>query len=701
MKLLLLLLSALSFSGAAQNAAPAETAAWEQQAKQVTIIRDTWGVPHVYGKTDADCVFGLAYAQAEDNMAQVEDNFNRAIGRGSAVHGKESYVADQLVQAFEFVRLAKEEYQGAPAAMKAIYDAYADGLNYYCHKNPGYGKALLRKFEPWHPLAMIRYFYYVHDILPMVGVSNADLQQHFALDPSTNPTGSNAWAISKAKTRDKTAMLFLNPHRALFGNGTFTEVHVESKSGWKFSGATKFGFPIPYMGHNGKISYGYTVNYPDLGDQYVETFDHPTDSLQYKYGSGYRKAEKWQDTLLIKQGDQIIPSLITHVKTHHGPVVKTLNGKPVAVRLSNIERTGWLEQWYNMSKTSNLAAFRKSIAGLSFPYFNLVYADAKGTIYYLYYVASAKRNKGFDWTKPVDGSNPETEWQGYHRLEELPQLVNPASGFIQTCNSDVEFTSGAGSISKRDFPAYMTGPETHNPRSKRSVALLSGNSSIDFDRWAALTMDVGVQLADDSLAYIVQHLREKAKTAEAGPLIPLIEELEKWDRQATVTSVGMTIFRELMNQHRGLHLAFLPALQKAKEHLEKVYGTWQVPWGERNRLQRLDWDGKEIFSDALPSYPLPGFSQAYGTIFCIIPRGLPMEKDDRKKLYHAAGSSYTSIIEMGKKVRAKSITPFGQQETGPHSADQTPLFINRQYKDAWFYKKDVLKHAERSYHPGG
>ena len=195
MKNLLVLFLFISSRGAGQNFTKEEIGALQQQAKQVTIIRDTWGVPHVYGKTDADCVFGLAYAQAEDNMEQVEDNFIRAIGKGAVVHGQEAYVSDQIVHAFEFVRLAKEEYKKASLSMKAIYDAYAAGLNYYLYKNKSYKRALLDKFEAWHTLAMIRFFYYVQDILPATGISNEDLQKHFTVDPGTNVIGSNAWAI--------------------------------------------------------------------------------------------------------------------------------------------------------------------------------------------------------------------------------------------------------------------------------------------------------------------------------------------------------------------------------------------------------------------------------------------------------------------------------------------------------------------------
>lgn len=685
----------------AQTFSSQEVNRWQQQANRVTIIRDNWGVPHVYGKTDADCVFGLAYAQAEDNMEQLEDNFIRSIGKGSAIHGEQSWVFDRLVHAFEFVKLAKEEYNSASLGMKAIYDAYAAGVNYYLHKHPTYKPSLLQKIEPWHPLTMIRSFYYINDILGIIGVSRKNLQEQLNFNPEKQTTGSNAWAIGPKKTGTNSTMLFINPHRSIFGNGTFTEIHVESETGWKFSGTTKFGFVLPYLGHNGNIGYGFTVNSPDLGDQYIENFDHPTDPLMYKYGASYRKAVQWNDTIFLKMNDKVLPKIVSFLKTHHGPVINNLHGKPVTVRLANMERTGWFEQWYNMSKASNFNQFKKAASVLSFPYLNVVYADKKGNIFYMYYQASARRKEGIDWRSPVDGSDAGTEWRGYHSFEELPQILNPASGFVQSCNSDIEFTSGKGTFDKKKFPSYMIGNELNNPRAERSVALLTEHKKIDFNKWAEITMDVRVQLAEDSLTTIIAELEKGAKQhKDDGGLAPLIDELKKWDHLATTTSVAMTLFREMINYHRSLGFDFVTSLQKVKEKLEKLYGTWKVPWGDRIRLQKVDWEKTEKFSDIQPSYPLAGAPGSYGTIFCIGSDPLPVLIDDRKKLYHTFGSSYTSIIELGKKVRSKSITCFGQQEKGPHSKDQAPLFAKRQYKDAWFYKEDVLKHAERKYHPG-
>ena len=457
------------------------------------------------------------------------------------------------------------------------------------------------------------------------------------------------------------------------------------------------------MGHNGNIGFGYTVNYSHMGDQYFETFNHPTDLLQYKYGTGYKKAVAWTDSIFVKKESGREVRIVHLLKTHHGPIIKQNSGQLMAVKLVNIEKRGWLQQWYNMTKATSLEQFKKALSPIAMPYLNVVSADKNGNIYFLYNMAVPKRKKGFDWTKPVDGSNPQTEWQGMYSMKALPQITNPASGFIQNCNSDATYVARRGTFNKKDFPDYMNGDEEQNPRSQRSLILLSGKEPINFATLERITMEVRCQLADDSLTSIIAELdRDLQKdTAKAALLSPLVDALRSWDHYADTASVGMTLFREIINYHRTAPMAFLPALEQTKMNLEKVWGTWKVGWNLRNRLQKIPWNSIN-FSDDKWSAAIAGASGNYGTMFCSNANKLSATGNagSTRKRYMTAGSSYTSVIELGSRVQAKSIMPFGQQETGPHSEDQMPLFIKRQYKEAWFYKADVMKHAEHTYHPG-
>ncbi len=336
------------------------------------------------------------------------------------------------------------------------------------------------------------------------------------------------------------------------------------------------------------------------------------------------------------------------------------------------------------------------------PYLNVVYGDKEGNTFFLYNLASAKRNESFDFTKPVDGSNPKTNWQGYHTINELPQLTNPPAGFIQSCNSDISFTAGEGSINKQDFPAYMIGPETQNQRAVRSLAILQNTNRITFDTWTELATDTYCQLAADSLQIVLQTLQQDILAQKKEFLQPLLDTLKQWNGYANTESIGMTLFRETINYHRGENLGFTMALEKAKNTLEKHWGRWQVQWGERVRLQKIGWNEKERFSDNNSSFPMRGAPQNYGSIFCNSYGNSKAQQTpaDAKLRYMTQGNSYSSVIELADSVHSRSIMPFGQQEKGPHSQDQTALYIQGKFKEAWFYKKDVLANATRTYHPG-
>src|SRR4051794_16600115 len=238
-------------------------------AKAVTIYRDSYGVPHVYGATDAAVVFGLAYAQAEDNFAQVEDNFLRSLGRGAEVHGEEALRDDQTARALEIPRLAREEYERSAPKLRALYDAYAAGLDLYLARHREVKPALLKGFEPWYPLALMRFKYYQGEFIGYAGLADKELHatvEKAGTKTAERPQGSNAWAVSGAKSASGHPLLLINPHIGFFGTAQYYEAHLHSDEGWDFSGVGRFGLPLPYMGHNEALGWAHTDNYPDTGD---------------------------------------------------------------------------------------------------------------------------------------------------------------------------------------------------------------------------------------------------------------------------------------------------------------------------------------------------------------------------------------------------------------------------------------------------
>src|SRR5262245_38318971 len=434
----------LSQSQSSRSAA-AQITPLEKIARSVTIYRDKWGVPHVYGPTDASVVFGFLYAQAVDNFWQIEDSYIQALGRASEVYGVQSLNADLTNRALDIARNSQADYPKLSRQMKEICQATADGLNYFLQKNPEVKPRLITKFEPWHLLAFGRFTQYQLFIYRRAGVRDAEIRtavQEVKADgkistlPAPSDTavndkaeeawsagqvGSNTWAIAPSKSESGHSMLFINPHQPFFGPGQWIEGHVHSESGWNMAGASFPGSPFPSLGHNDYLGWSHTVNAPDIIDVWVEKFDDPKNPLNYKYGDGYRAATEWADTIKVKSGKGVETRTFKFRKTHHGPVVAFRDGNPLTVRMSKFESYGVLEQRYLMGKARNLKEFRQAMARLDVPMFNTMYADREGNIWYLYNGAVPKRDQRYDWLKPVDGSDPGAEWRGYHTIDELPE----------------------------------------------------------------------------------------------------------------------------------------------------------------------------------------------------------------------------------------------------------------------------------------
>lgn len=686
-------------------------------SRSVTIHRDTWGVPHVYGPTDASVVFGLAYAQAEDNLPHLEDNFVRSVGRGAEVHGEKALRDDQLARALEIPRLAREEYERAEPRMRALYDAYAAGLNFYAERHRGAGTAqVLERFEPWHPLALMRFKYHQLEFVGYAGLDPGDLRVARSAPPAERPQGSNAWAVGPARSASGHPLLLINPHVGFFGAGQYYEAHVHSDEGWNFSGVGRYGLPLLYMGHNETLGWAHTDNYPDTGDLYVETFDHPSDPLAYRYGDGYRKATEWTEEIRVKTDSGVEARRFTFRKTHHGPILSEHEGKPVAARLPMLEEGGWLDQWYDMTRARNLDEFKTALRRVAIPYMNVTYADRDGNIFYAYNGTVPRRSDPkIDWRRPVDGSDPATEWQGFHPFDDLPQVANPASGFVQNCNSTPFATTSEGNPDPARYPAYMIGPETDNARARVSRGILTSRQTFTFDEWARAAVDTRVFEAGANVPAIVEEWerlrQEDAPRAEA--LAPLISELRAWDRVGRIDSAAMTLFADWFDRWRRLSAdaarepwTRVRLLEEARRDLERDWGTWRVEWGEINRLQRTHWNGAEPFADARESLAVPGGPGWLGIVFNFYVRREtavnPGSTEGSRRRYGVMGNSYVSVVEFGPAVRARSIVYFGQSgdPASPHYFDQAPLYARGELKPAWFTLDEIKANLERSYHPG-
>ena len=511
----------------------ADSAVASPLAKQVVIHRDEWGVPHIRGESDAAVVFGSAWAQSEDHFWQLEDTYIKALGRYAELVGDSGVSSDLDVALFDIVGSSQRDFTSLPLEIKTLARAFADGYNFFLERNPDVTPRLITRMEPWHVLAFERYM-----ILPrLLGAAHAPSREITPLEAEELASlGSNQWAIGPDRTRNGTAMLFINPHQPWYGSGMFTEMHVKSDTGWDFSGAMYPGAPFPTAGFNNHLGWAYTVNEADISDVYRLTFDHPNDPDLYRYDDGWRRANSWEIELAVKGETE--PRRYQLRKTHHGPIAKQEDETHfLAIKVPRLYDGSRMVQSLAQSRATNFDEWYEAASSLQLQTFNTMYADADGNIFYLYNGTVAKRKLGVDWTKPVDGSDPELEWGDFHPIEELPQVLNPASGFMQNTNSTPFTTTDDGNPSMLDFPPYMVEDATDDKRrAKMSRWLLRRAKDVTFEKWQEMAFDTTLYWPMTELTRYQRHfqLLQQTHPELAVEVRPYLEHLLDWDYRSTL-----------------------------------------------------------------------------------------------------------------------------------------------------------------------
>ena len=718
----LLLAAALLASTSAY--AQTDAARWKAEAARVTITRDDWGVAHITGKTDADAVFGMIYAQAEDDFNRIETNYLVSLGRLAEAEGEGAIWQDLRQRLFVDPEVLKADYAKSPEWLRKLMDAWADGLNYYLATHPQVKPRVITHFEPWMALSFSEGS--IGGDIERVPLSQLEAfygRQKLAMTDAENglvfkePKGSNGMAIAPSHTRDGHALLLINPHTSFFFRA---EQQVTSGEGFNAYGAATWGQFFIYQGFNAKAGWMHTSSGVDNVDEFAETIvSNVPGDLFYHYGNETRPLTVKKITLSYRaaDGSQAQRSFRTWA-THHGPIVREADGKWIAVALMN-RPVEALQQSFLRTKASDYASFLKVAELKANSSNNTLFADSKGEIAFLMPQFMPVRDDRFDYRKPVDGSDPATDWKGLHSLASLPQAVNPKNGWAFNSNNWPWTAAGADSPKAVDFPRYFD-QAGESPRGLHALRVLNARKDFTPETLRAAAYDSFLPAFDRLLPGLVAAWDKlpdsDARKARLAEPVALLKGWDKrWGAGSTATSLavfwgealwapsaqpakdaGVSVWDYMAD--RATDTQRIDGLAAAVDRLTQDFGNWQVPWGEINRFQRNDGAIQQKFDDAKPSIPVPFTSAQWGSLASFGAKRWP----GTKRYYGTLGNSFVATVEFGPKVRAWAVTAGGESghPESKHFADQAGRYAAGDLRPVYFYPEDLKGHVERTYRPG-
>jgi acyl-homoserine-lactone acylase len=719
-----ILFTALLAAAAQAEPASAERVRWQHRAQAVTITRDDWGIAHVRGRTDADAVFGMIYAQAEDDFNRVEHNYLLSLGRMAEAEGESAIWLDLRQKLFVDPEVLKQTYARSPGWLKALMDAWADGLNYYLATHPDVRPRVIARFEPWMALSFTEGSIggdiervKLKDLQAFYGSpADAPLAQVEMRPSWVEPTGSNGIAIAPKLTADGHALLLINPHTSFFFR---SELQMSSDAGLDAYGAVTWGQFFVYQGFNRHVGWMHTSTGADAVDEFAETIVRKDGKPFYRHGGELRPVTTRQISVPYRGDDGALAQrTFTAYFTHHGPIVRALDGKWIAQALMNTPLSALQQSWLR-TKTTDYASYMK-VAGLKANSSNnTLFASDKGEIAYLHPQFIPRRDDRFDYTRPVDGADPATDWQGLTPLDQVPHVLNPPNGWAFNTNDWPYSVAGPYSPKRADYPRYMD-TFGENPRGEHATRLLTGIGNLTlpalitaaFDPYLpAFARQIPVLVADYDALPAADPLR--------GQLAGQIQMLRTWDYRWGVSSMptslavfwGDTLWDRVSKagtaEGESIYDAMagkagakerLDALVEASGRLTRDFGSWGVPWGEINRFQRNDGAIEQRFDDARPSIPVPFTSSRWGSLASFGAHRWP----GTTRYYGTSGNSFVAVIEFGPKVRARAITAGGEsgQVASKHFDDQAERYTTGNLREVYFWPEQLEGHVERVYRPG-
>src|SRR5712692_3565964 len=713
---------------------------WDQQAREVSIIRDDWGIAHVSGKTDADAVFGMIYAQAEDDFNRVETNYLNAMGRLAEAEGESAVWRDLRMKIFISPEAMKTQYEACPAWLKALMNAWADGLNFYLAKHPEVKPRVIKRFEPWMALSFtegsiggdietinLNQLQAFYGSAPAAvarndsgtGVPPVDhAQDARATDEDhllAEPAGSNGVAISPSNTVGRHALLLINPHTSFFVRA---ELQMTSDEGLNAYGAVTWGQFFIYQGFNEHCGWMHTSSAVDAIDEYLETVVKKGDRFYYKYGNEERPVKTSVIRVPYKTILGMAEKRFTVYRTQHGPIIRSESGKWVSISLMQ-EPVKALTQSYTRTKATDYKAFKQIMELHTDSSNNTIFADADGDIAYFHGNFIPRRDPKFDWTKAVDGSDPATDWHGLLSVDETPHLLNPASGWLYNSNNSLWSAAGPSSPKKADYPAYVDNG-VESARGLHAIRVLQNKKDFTLDSLISAAYDSYLTWFEKPIPALMKAWDETPATnplkTKLSDQIALLRAWDlRWSAKSVPTSLAVywaeDIQRRVGADARRAHMSaqdyiasnataeqLLQSLSAASDKLAADFGNWKTPWGDINRFQRLTDDIVHPFSDAGPSIPVAFTSAVWGSLASFGAR--PYKGS--KKIYGTSGNSFVAVVEFGKTVRAKAVTAGGESgnPSSAHFNDQAKRYSTGELRDVYFYRSQLKGHTEREYHPG-
>ena len=708
----------------------------ERRAQDITIVRDDWGIAHVRGKTDADAVFGMVYAQAEDDFNRVETNYINAMGRLAEAEGESAVYQDLRMKLFIDPDTLKAQYAASPVWLQQLMNGWADGLNYYLATHPSVKPRVITRFEPWMALSFsegsiggdiesisiseLGAFYGKHMLGAAPSSSDRLLLAARDLRPDptlfVEPTGSNGFAIAPSNTANHHALLLINPHTSFFFR---SELQMSSDEGLDAYGASTWGQFFVYQGFNPHAGWMHTSSGVDVIDEFAETIVDRGGKLYYRYGSEERPVATSVIAVPYRASDGTMKTRrFTVYRTHHGPIVREADGKWISVALMNTPVPA-LEQSWLRTKATDIASYIKVAQLKANSSNNTIFADGTGNIAYLHPQFVPRRDDRFDYTHPVDGSDPATDWKGLTPLDSLPHVVNPPNGWIFNTNDWPYSAAGPYSPKRENFPRYMD-TAGENPRGIHAKLVLDGKHDFTLQSLRDAAFDPYLTAFAQLIpTLIAAYDSTPASDPLKARLADQVAVLRAWDYRWSASSVptALAVFwgerlwgearaeerDELMSTYDFMATRMtaqqkLQALADASARLESDFGTWRTPWGEINRFQRLTGDIVQPFTDAGPSIPVPFTSSVWGSLASFGARRYP----GTKKYYGTNGNSFVAVVEFGDSVRARAITAGGESghPDSPHFNDEAERYASGNLREVYFYPSQLVGHTERTYHPG-